>query len=471
MVGLGELPLEILEDIVHLAVSSRTSSSVGQMAAVNSVWQAIVERETFQQLRLGADDVALAMQILARRPERFGLVRLILFSVVLPMYSAADCTTFESAQDRFRNDVVFSRSMNTLLTHLSEWPTTGKTLELQLNAFSPTDARCLMGHRWVRYWYGVVPGDMLHNRMYGATLEFFRRTDTPVPAVTKFTIIDDCERYVAVSSFNHLFRAFTGLRDIDFRYWDIYKHDPDHIRRAIRRRMAKALDQLPDSLSSMRFNLVYFPPVNQSFRGQVTCETEANNADTLTNSFRNATQKMTVVDVHGMLGTPDLFWPAQINAANPEPFWPNLKYMELHYHILDPTGEWLFEPDKHSTPRFQAELPFYDLPAHLTPDSDKNPMQDRFTADQDKMDDFYTAVAKAVGNMPKLERLHIQAITFWHGRAVPFHVFTFTIEGRVGNAVWSGIPAFEPSFDVFKAWRKMAYERNLFLNFESKESE
>ncbi|RWA09940.1 hypothetical protein EKO27_g5170 [Xylaria grammica] len=467
---LGKLPVEVLEDIICLAMLPGTSGTAGKMASVNSLWQNIVESKNFQQLRLGVEDIPAAMEILRNRPERFCLVRLIVFSVVLPVYSAADCRNLESPQDRFNNDIVFSKSMNVLLTHLSQWPSTGRTLELQLSAFSPTDARCLMGNRWVRYWYGVVPGDILHNRTYGAALELYGKTDKLIPAVTKLTLRDDCERYIAVSGFECLFRAFTGLRDMDLRHWDLYKHSPDSVRRSNRRRMAKALEQMPDSVGSMRFNVVYYPPADQSFQGQRTCEGD-DESDPLTVAYRNATQRMTVVDVHGMLGTPELFWPKKVTAVNPAPFWPNLKYIELHYHILEPTGEWLFERDRHAGARHQADLPFFDLPADLTPEEDVRPMQNRYTANQDKMDDFYYAVAKAVANMPKLEHLRAQAITYWTGNIAPFHVFKFTIDGRMGSATWSGMPPFEPSVDVLKAWRKMAYERGLFLSLESKYSE
>ncbi len=89
MVGLSEMPLEVLEDIVHRAVSFGISGKAGQMASVNSLWQKIVEKKTFQQLRLTEAGVSKAMEILQNRPERFSLVRLIIFSVVLPTYSAA----------------------------------------------------------------------------------------------------------------------------------------------------------------------------------------------------------------------------------------------------------------------------------------------------------------------------------------------------------------------------------------------
>ncbi|KAI1293398.1 hypothetical protein F5Y03DRAFT_374156 [Xylaria venustula] len=468
MVGLGDMPLEILEDIVLSAVSFGVSSKAAELATVNSVWQCIVETESFKQLRLSGEDISTAMEILRNRPGRFGSVRVILFHAILPDYTAAECTTMETRQDRFNNDIVFSRAINRLLTHLTEWPSTGKTLELQLYAFSPTDARALLGTRWFRYQHGVVHGDILHNRTYGSVLEIYRTADKQVPAVTKLTFRDDCERYIAVSGLEHLFRTFTELRDMDIRFWDLYKHDPDTVRQGIRQQMAKTLDQMPKTVNSMKFNIAYYPPADQRFPGQRTYEGE-DQSDPLSVAFRSATQQMTVVDVHGMLGTPELFWPK--NPASPAPSWPNLKDMVLYYHIINPAGEWLFGPDRGRFRRVQAELPFYDLPPEMTPDEDNHPMQNRFTPNEDMMEAFYIAIAKAVTHMPKLKHLHCQAITYWNNHIVPFHRFKVKIEeDRTALATWGGIPAFEPTANTLKAWRMMARERGLDLTFESRTS-
>ncbi|RYC65255.1 hypothetical protein CHU98_g943 [Xylaria longipes] len=429
MTGLNRVPLEVLEVIVRLAVPPGVKGIVGHLASVNPIWQSIIEKQSFQELRLQKEEFPEAMKILQNRPERFSLVRRLVLFVALPSYTAVDCTVIESGEDRFRNDLVFSKSMNILLTHL-------------------------------------VPGDILHNRAYDSTLELYGKTDNPIPAITKLTLRDDCERYIAVSGIQRLFHTFTGLRDIDIRFWD----NSNFMRHSARRRMAKALETMPASVGSMRFHVKHYPPADQRFNGQRLCENN-DESDSLTKAYRNSTQKMTIVDVHGMLGTPELFWPKTVGISSPAPFWPNLKYMELYYHILSPTGEWLFEADTHASPRQQAELPFHDLPARYTPREDLCPMQNRYTANQDKMDKFYSAVAKAVANMPKLQHLHVQALTYWAGGIAPFHVFTFKTDGRAGHAIWSGTPPFEPSTHVLKAWHKMAYERGMSLKLESKDTE
>ncbi|KAI0202516.1 hypothetical protein F4808DRAFT_458682 [Astrocystis sublimbata] len=464
MAGLDNLPLEVLEDIVNLAVSSRLKGQKGRLASVNPLWQSVVEKQTFQELWLPASEAGELMEILQHRPERFGLVRRLIVVIKLPPYTAADCSVIESAEDRFRNDLAFTKAMNALLGHLSTWPSTGRTFELQLLPASPSDARYIDGHQWIRNEFGIVPGDLLHNRAWDSVLELYGKPKTaPIPAVTRFTFRDDCERYMSAAGVEFLFRTFPRLKDVYVRFRD----NPSFARRVARRRMANALDIMPGSVSSMRFYLDYYPPANQIYRGEVLCKPDE--SDTLTRAYRNATQKMIFVDAHGMLGTPELFWPKEVDAANPAPFWPDLKYMELYYHIVEPTGEWLFEADDSESPRVQADLPLHNLPAEYTPSHDLKPQQHRFTGKRQKMDKFYLAMVKAVKNMPKLQHLRVQALTYWSGVISPLHVFTFERDDKFGRATWSGTPPFEPGAHVIKAWRKMAYNNHMVIVLETKD--
>ncbi|KAI8630818.1 hypothetical protein F5Y19DRAFT_426457 [Xylariaceae sp. FL1651] len=465
--ALNNMPNEVLVDIVHWAVSSGTPEEAGRLAAVNSTWQSIVEEKTFEHLRLKAHDLTEAMAILNRRPERFGLVRIILFQVVLTRYTRADCRNVETSHERFENDLAFTKDMNKLLTSLAEWPSTGKELELRLYSYSPTDTRILIGNAWHRFWFGIVQNDIFSNRWYGSTLEMYKTIKDPVPAITKLTMRDDCERFIAVSGIECLFGALKGLKDVHIRFWDIYKHDPESVRRLNRRRMAKMIEQMPSSVETMRLHVEYYPPADQKFKGQKTCDNDKR--DALTVAFRNVSQKMKFIDIQGMLGTSELFWPAHIDAANPVPFWPKLERMVLYYHILEPSGDWIFEKDATSHPRVQFELPFYNLDTNHTPAEDIRPMQNRFTANQEKMDLFYTTIAKAVAQMPKLKYMRVQAMIYWSSVLVPFHVFEYRVMGHIGHAKWTGIPSFRVDDDVLKFWQKMAYERDLIMRFEWEE--
>ncbi|GAP90133.1 putative F-box cyclin-like [Rosellinia necatrix] len=459
MAEISQLPLGVLEDIVCLAMASKAPGiRMGGLASVDRLWQSIVEKMTFQEIRISVEDISTLMAMLGGRPKRFSLVRCLIFTAELPGYSELECQLIESNQDRFYNDLAFSKSMNILLTHLREWPSTGRTLELQIRPWSPTDERHYDDGQWYRKYYSLVADDILHNQRLRGT------------CVTKLSFPDSSDRYVAASGTQGLFWAFPKLRDIEIRFWDAYIRQPDIVRRAVRRRMAKALDEMPSTVGSMKFHVQYFVPANQRYSGK-KAYADTDVCDPLTVAYRNTTQKMTIVDTYGMLGTPELFWPRQVDAANPAPFWPNLKYMEVFYHIHDPDGEWLFGKDLREPIRVLADTPMHDLPPIYTPTRDKRPLQYRWTAYQNKMDEFYSSVVKAVANMPKLVHLRLQAITFWAKSLTPLHAFEFNIEGRVGYASWIGIPPFNPSDEVLKAWRVMAYERGISLTFEWREKD
>jgi len=232
--------------------------------------------------------------------------------------------------------------------------------------------------------------------------------------------------------------------------------------------LAKALGQLPSDLDEMNLYIEYCPPANQVFTAQSTLD-EHGNPDELTTAWRRATQKMSIVRTFGMLWTPELFWPKQISDADPEPSWPRLKHLTVQYHIVDPAGDWIFEADHYPPYRAQLVRPRYRVPQSYGPPlEDAQPSQFRFTAMQEKMDEFYSTLAKAATNMPKLEVLYVQAITYWGYDVVPFHMFCLLIDdyNRTARVVWSGNPRYEPSDQVLRQWRTMAYIRDLSLRFE-----
>lgn len=93
MAGLNQVPIEVLEDIVRLALPPGVKGIAGQLASVNPIWQSIIEKQSFQEFRLQVEDIPKAMKILQNRPERFSLVRRIVFFVTLPTYTAADVSS------------------------------------------------------------------------------------------------------------------------------------------------------------------------------------------------------------------------------------------------------------------------------------------------------------------------------------------------------------------------------------------
>ncbi|KAI0397186.1 hypothetical protein F5Y17DRAFT_455340 [Xylariaceae sp. FL0594] len=477
--SIGDLPMEVLEDIVLRAMSEGPHRWAPLLATVHPTWQMIVERRVFNTLVLrDTDAMGAVMETLRRYTWRFEAVEVIRVPLILPSFPAVECTAIENSETRFQNDLAFSRGLGSLLRHLAEWPATPKGLELRLFIFSPSDV--VYHNQWhimVRHQHGIVEGDIGHMRTFESTLEWLNLgSSIEVPNVTKFGLVHGCQRYISAKTMERLHQTFTGLKFVDLNLWDIYKivplsriHPAPHLkRRTSRRAMVRALAQLPSSLDQMHLHIEYLPPANQSFPAERTIDAQGN-PDELTSAWRRATQKLSIVRTTGMLWTPELFWPRQTTAAEPQPFWPRLKQLSVLYHIVDPAGDWVFEADQDPPIRSQLVRPRYPIPpAYGHSPEDAQPNQFRFTAIQEKMDKFYATIAKAVTHMPKLESLHAQAITFWGLDMVPFHAFWLAIDNnkRTAEAIWIGSPRYEPSHAVLSKWRAMAYTRDLALEFK-----
>lgn len=101
---LGPLPLEIVQHIISylthdsqhspdinndyrlpdLSKKRERSQSVARYAAVNSIWQDAIERETFADLTLNLNRFAEFQSIIARIPRRETYIRVIRLDVLLP---------------------------------------------------------------------------------------------------------------------------------------------------------------------------------------------------------------------------------------------------------------------------------------------------------------------------------------------------------------------------------------------------
>jgi hypothetical protein len=91
MTSIGDLPMEVLEDIVLRAMSDRPPRSASLLASVHPTWQRIVEGRVFNTLALHEEDsISTVMEIARRRPSRFDAVRVIIVPVLLPLYPAIE---------------------------------------------------------------------------------------------------------------------------------------------------------------------------------------------------------------------------------------------------------------------------------------------------------------------------------------------------------------------------------------------
>ncbi|KAI1435578.1 hypothetical protein GGR50DRAFT_655681 [Xylaria sp. CBS 124048] len=470
-------PVNGLEVVLNLVMHTGGPETPFTIARVSPTWQEFAEKWILKYLHTDSSNIRKVMEFLGGRPERFGLVRTLAYRINLPTYTAIDCTRQESNLNQLWNNQAFTQAIRLLFDELRKWPATGRTLTLELFPTSTSDMMKLVDDVWVRDQFGVaIPGDVIYFRHFGSTLECYQTFQGRIPCVTKICVSGDSERYLAVSAFRHFFQTFCNLREVDIKFWDHYKREPVEFRQEKRRRMAETLHLMPAGVTDFKFHVLYATQAAQEL-DPPNIMPEGEESDPLTVAFRQVSQRLTVVRVHGMLGTPELFWPFRIDAHNPEPFWPSLEYMEVYYHIVNPKGEWIFTSEDETEdwppgaePRFEAHESIHDWPDSIGyPEEDEWFYQDRIVADPRHMDGFYTSVAYAISKMPKLKQMRLHAIVYWETKLSPMHCFEYKRQGEQAIASWYALHRYKPSDSVLRDWEGMASAQGLDLEMRFKE--
>lgn len=114
--------------------------------------------------------------------------------------------------------------------------------------------------------------------------------------------------------------------------------------------LADAIKSFQPSIKELRLWCEYFPPGNQiNFPPTMLMLDETE--DRFTKAIRQASQNLEILQLQGVLGSPQLFWPKHPRSEQNLPFWPFLRELNVKYHIVTPDGKWLFEEDVTPNPR------------------------------------------------------------------------------------------------------------------------
>lgn len=234
--------------------------------------------------------------------------------------------------------------------------------------------------------------------------------------------------------------------------------------------LADAIKSFQQSIKELRLWCEYFPPGNQiNFPPTMLMLDETE--DRFTKAIRQASQNLEILQLQGVLGSPQLFWPKHPRSEQNLPFWPFLRELNVKYHIVTPDGKWLFEEDVTPNPRQTSWGYQYHHDDSKIPSEEWPPNQFRYSPTQHLLDELYLAVAYAVARMPKLHVLSLSSTNFEDGElySTSIHNFLFKLKERTATATWCGFPKFIPSDKVVEAWKKAAYERDINLVFQFKE--
>jgi hypothetical protein len=182
--------------------------------------------------------------------------------------------------------------------------------------------------------------------------------------------------------------------------------------------------------------------------------------DLFSTDLRILSQQLTTLKLGWLTVGTNLFWPFEAkNDGNSSiaqlPHWPRLKFFELEYNPVAPTGKWLFElPCGEQIPEAEGpRIPFSDyLPEELIPLPEDQVLRPfRAKAVDDLMSDFYEAAGRAATRMPCLENMCLRPVM-----AFQRHWFEYNVGYGRATVTWGSNPEFLPEERVLGVWREAA---------------
>ncbi|KAI1205127.1 uncharacterized protein F4807DRAFT_464947 [Annulohypoxylon truncatum] len=481
---MDRLPQTILEKIIIFIADDADPMSrnaykraVAPYATVSSKFRLAVERITFSNLLLTIDNVPTASVILGQF-SRWLYVRTVLFNIALPRYEGEAATRLESPEEKTENSLTFTTNITTLFQLLSEYPVHGASacgslasFSLHIHVFSVTD-KSLKGYSDQIFEQGTLNTDV------GVEIWRYHRSllhldDSIILPSLQHVPIDKIEfptifyrRHIDSNSLARMISIMNlkRLKSVWWAFGDLEKRDL-LLRRAQRQAFADAIDSLPN-LDYFELINEYFTPHNHDYQPPILYHPRKE-VDPVSCAIRRLCQRTKKLIIFGVLGSTELFWPKIRPNYAPEPYWESLEELRLTFHPLTPDGKWLFKRDEDETPQ---EIRYIDLcpePDEIRGEEDDSWNLWRYAPSQDRMNEFYRVLGRALVNMPKLRYMILQSINYLSsppGEERTQHQFIFEVyEDRKAKALWYSKPEYEPSDLVKKIWIKSAYELALDL--------
>ena len=216
------------------------------------------------------------------------------------------------------------------------------------------------------------------------------------------------------------------------------------------------ISSLPATIKSFSLNYPYSPPKDQTFMPP-DITPQGSGSDPLSNSLRTFSQQLTSIYLEHIVISSEFFWPLSSDVAPIDsPHWPHLTTVNILFMPVTPSGQWLFERDPAErvidNDEDRRDLSLHFDSERLPPREDWNTVDFRRKPNERLMNDFYLAIGRAVGNMPCLRELVLQAE---QGCGVD-HTFEFEATETTASLTMSSATPFELEEMVLDVWREAA---------------
>ncbi|OHE97217.1 hypothetical protein CORC01_07471 [Colletotrichum orchidophilum] len=247
----GSLPWELRYMILEIIM--RQTSGWGACASVCKEWQAILEKESFRQLKLQVPCLADMEAMIGVKQAQ--LVRHIWLNIELKSYTCRSCQNTESYSWICGNNKVVREGIAKLFWILSRWPVVeGAKLTLELSIQSPSDREhCFKNlyfggggedadlefdrsghqshnldskhsfhdsqHGWVNGRQVDAPKAMALLRIFEPLYFKFKEDLPQVKAVTQFVLRRQCRRKIEPRVMGSLFDKLPRLQSLIYEPW------------------------------------------------------------------------------------------------------------------------------------------------------------------------------------------------------------------------------------------------------------
>jgi hypothetical protein len=441
---------------------------------------------------------------IASTPQRRAYVRRIGLIIELESYDQNARASFETDEERQRNNRIFTTTISSLFRILSEWPD-DSGIALKIRAQSPGDYQALKDKAEIRKRLRVAKmlrvNDLLHRRYERSYLEFSKTTTNsecpPVLAISSLSIEGLAKsRLIQPASSIFIASKLPKLNSVHLEMKDECRRDEQlrqHLRNGklhgintciskfiltVLSEFARHIHCFPSSVRKFHLHFHYAPPRDESYPPPDVTE---NGTDLLSSHLRHFSQRLERFELVGTVIGPEIFEPLHLQNGNLKlPFWPNLVDISVEYPPIRPSGEWLFD-------RGLKEHLDDDMESDYEPDSDHEndyPEHVRIPVEDRKLkffrskiiprhfDRLYLAAGEAALRMPKLRQMKLLV-----EGSRPRYTFQYEVQAEVTMLSWSNeeVPnvyqggdalirleqakrRYQPDEQVFELWRKVALQ-------------